>query len=386
MKYLLIILTLLSSSICFAHRDLETGTFLPRDPIGYSDGPGVYCYVNCNPICAVYEAYETRPIEWSDDSTGNPDRQIANTKDEEAELGLLNEGMRYRDLETGTFLTRDPIGYADGPNVYCYVHCNPITSFDPLGLNENRIEAFIPDLGIDLSYSTDPWFDSGEFALYDGTYLDALAAPIEAVIEGSAAAIGWTTESLWDGAVGWYDVACAMGNSIAWCGGEILSAPDTILDNVTETDMYGRMFAVQNTPIPYDDMIVGTLGMLNVSGTWLKSFSALDRVEDVIPATINPNQVRFSQSSIRSTFKNGDSVDDLAAGLKNGTLDPSDIPAIRLTEKDGELFTLDNRRLEAFRRAGVDVPYQMATPEEAANEAWKFTTENGGTSIRVRGE
>ncbi len=45
------------------------------------------------------------------------------------------EGMRYRDLETGTFLTRDPIGYGDGPNVYCYVHCNPITHFDPLGLS-----------------------------------------------------------------------------------------------------------------------------------------------------------------------------------------------------------------------------------------------------------
>lgn len=40
----------------------------------------------------------------------------------------------YRDLETGTFLTRDPIGYADGPNTYCYVRCNPITLFDAFGL------------------------------------------------------------------------------------------------------------------------------------------------------------------------------------------------------------------------------------------------------------
>jgi RHS repeat-associated protein len=84
---------------------------------------------------ALYEAYGTRPYEWSDGVTGDPDRQKANTKEEETDLGLLNEGMRYRDLETGTFLTRDPIGYADGPNVYCYVHCNPITSFDPLGLS-----------------------------------------------------------------------------------------------------------------------------------------------------------------------------------------------------------------------------------------------------------
>ena len=89
---------------------------------------------------AVYEAYGTRPFEWTKSGTsGNPDRQYANTKDEETDLGLLNEGMRYRDLYTGTFLTRDPIGYADGPNIYCYVHCNPITHFDALGLWDKKM-------------------------------------------------------------------------------------------------------------------------------------------------------------------------------------------------------------------------------------------------------
>jgi len=39
-----------------------------------------------------------------------------------------------------------------------------------------------------------------------------------------------------------------------------------------------------------------------------------------------------------------------------------------------------------FRRAGIEIPYRMATPEAAAAEAWKFTTRNGGASIRVRGE
>ncbi len=53
-------------------------------------------------------------------------------------VGLSPIANAYRDLETGTFLTRDPIGYADGPNVYCYVHCNPITHFDPLGLLDHE--------------------------------------------------------------------------------------------------------------------------------------------------------------------------------------------------------------------------------------------------------
>jgi RHS repeat-associated protein len=100
------------------------------DVIGRSDSSGSLTSF------ALYEAYGKRPYEWGDD----PDRQKANTKEEESDLGLLNEGMRFRDLETGVFLTRDPIGYADGPNVYCYVHCNPITGFDPLGLKWTSAE------------------------------------------------------------------------------------------------------------------------------------------------------------------------------------------------------------------------------------------------------
>jgi RHS repeat-associated protein len=60
-------------------------------------------------------------------------RQRANSKDEDP-TGLLNEGMRYRDLEAGIFLTRDPAGLVDGPNVYTYVRQNPWTKWDPTGL------------------------------------------------------------------------------------------------------------------------------------------------------------------------------------------------------------------------------------------------------------
>lgn len=61
------------------------------------------------------------------------DRQKANTKEEDP-TGLLNEGFRYRDIETGTFITRDPTGFVDGPNLYAYVSQNPWSKFDPEGL------------------------------------------------------------------------------------------------------------------------------------------------------------------------------------------------------------------------------------------------------------
>ena len=81
---------------------------------------------------ASYEAFGSHKME-----TGtNADRQRANTKEEDP-TGLLNEGFRYRDIETGTWLSRDPAGFVDGPNLYGYVRCNPWTKFDPLGLASN---------------------------------------------------------------------------------------------------------------------------------------------------------------------------------------------------------------------------------------------------------
>jgi RHS repeat-associated protein len=78
---------------------------------------------------ASYEAFGRRNQE----EGTNAERQRANTKDEDP-TGLLNEGFRYRDLETGVFISRDPAGFVDGPNVYTYVKQNPWTFFDPEGL------------------------------------------------------------------------------------------------------------------------------------------------------------------------------------------------------------------------------------------------------------
>jgi hypothetical protein len=101
---------------------------------------------------------------------------------------------------------------------------------------------------------------------------------------------------------------------------------------------------------------------------------------------MDPFEVRFSQGSISYRFKDGSTIDDLAEALRTGRVLPATVPPLRLVAKDGLFFTLDNRRLEAFRRAGIAIPWRMATPEEVAAESWKFTTTNNGTTIRVRGQ
>jgi hypothetical protein len=104
------------------------------------------------------------------------------------------------------------------------------------------------------------------------------------------------------------------------------------------------------------------------------------------PRTIDPNEVRFSQRSVSYRFRDGRTIDQLAEGLRIGAVKPAEVPPIRLVARGGRWFTLDNRRLEAFRRAGVEVPFREATAAEVAAEGWKFTTTNEGVSVVVRGQ
>jgi len=50
------------------------------------------------------------------------------------ETGIYYYRARYYDPTIGRFLSQDPLGMVDGPNLYAYVLNNPINFVDPLGL------------------------------------------------------------------------------------------------------------------------------------------------------------------------------------------------------------------------------------------------------------
>jgi RHS repeat-associated protein len=64
--------------------------------------------------------------------------RLANTKEFDASTQLYNHGFRYYDPVTGRYISRDPLGYNAGPNLYTYVNNNPVTRVDPLGLIERE--------------------------------------------------------------------------------------------------------------------------------------------------------------------------------------------------------------------------------------------------------
>ena len=71
-------------------------------------------------------------------------------------------GRRYYEPTTGRFLTPDPLGFADGPNLYAYVHNSPLILIDPYGLLSvgevyEGIQEFQQGEGIGaLNWFTDP--------------------------------------------------------------------------------------------------------------------------------------------------------------------------------------------------------------------------------------
>jgi RHS repeat-associated protein len=57
------------------------------------------------------------------------------TKSFSSTTGLSYFGARYYSPSLARWLTPDPLGMVDGPNVYSYVRNNPVNRFDPFGLS-----------------------------------------------------------------------------------------------------------------------------------------------------------------------------------------------------------------------------------------------------------
>jgi hypothetical protein len=106
---------------------------------------------------------------------------------------------------------------------------------------------------------------------------------------------------------------------------------------------------------------------------------------------LRPSEIFYSQDSIMNRFGDytphgntyiGETLDQLL----NGHCNVGSIPNISVVERNGKWFTSDNRRLWVFRKA-EEIGFLKSI---YVNETYyirdnKFTTENGGTSIRVRG-
>lgn len=76
----------------------------------------------------------------------------------------------------------------------------------------------------------------------------------------------------------------------------------------------------------------------------------------------------------------------MVSGLKSGSLDSNSIDPIRIFNKKGNAYSLDNRSLYAFKEANRCVSVKSAKTFDISRESWKRTTKDDGLTTRVRGE
>lgn len=80
----------------------------------------------------IEKIYDSTQKQISFSAVGNPWRYAEKPIDEET--GLIYFGFRYYDPSISRWISKDPAGFIDGPNLYAYCHNNPLRSCDPYGL------------------------------------------------------------------------------------------------------------------------------------------------------------------------------------------------------------------------------------------------------------
>mmetsp|Transcript_47672 Transcript_47672/g.132934 ORF Transcript_47672/g.132934 Transcript_47672/m.132934 type:complete len:106 (-) Transcript_47672:360-677(-) len=69
--------------------------------------------------------------------------------------------------------------------------------------------------------------------------------------------------------------------------------------------------------------------------------------------SVNPQKLMYPQDGISAWFSCGRSVMEAVEQLRSGEVCVEDFPPIKVVQYRGELWSMDNRRLFAFKEAGI---------------------------------
>lgn len=108
------------------------------------------------------------------------------------------------------------------------------------------------------------------------------------------------------------------------------------------------------------------------------------RVGDTIELYLR--QLSFSQDSIKGTFQDGRHVALMQKELQTGEKRVDEIPTIMALVKDGQVYSVDNRRLWSFKNAGLPPDMKIPVVAGKTDKAFfnKFTTPTQGRTVKRR--
>ncbi|CAH1800154.1 unnamed protein product [Owenia fusiformis] len=107
---------------------------------------------------------------------------------------------------------------------------------------------------------------------------------------------------------------------------------------------------------------------------------------------MRPSEIYYTQDSIGVRFTDGNFLSDVYYSIIEGNLNPNeDIPPLTVVYHDGKPFALGCRRLYIYKKLEEldvirKVIVEISTPQRESHRFQKLlTTQNGGTSIELRG-
>ena len=96
---------------------------------------------------------------------------------------------------------------------------------------------------------------------------------------------------------------------------------------------------------------------------------------------LSPHRIRTVQDTALEEFTDGSRILNSVRDIKSGT---AKFPPIKVFRHDKKLYTLDNRRLYAHRRANRPIKYELAEGKAASKDFQrKFSSKDEGQSIRI---
>lgn len=356
----------------------QLGRFINRDPIGFAGGSNLYGFVGNNTPNAV-------------DVRGLAQRKNPNHK--RAEVGWTEALVRQQTQTVSTIA--DSNSYTD------FFGSGQGLQFKLFGGNQfnngsGNIGSFgggNPSSSVSAVSSVGAPEIAGLMSLYENGDIWTVAAQIERF-----------QSPIHYYALGGADIA---GGVVAETAGSIaIPGFGEALDLREATDPSASDFSANLAVVSLSASTVTAGAMLPNSSVVTRNFRKISRLlTSKIPdkpdfswlsrvATnrlVDTNTIRFAQDTAGkningiSSFSDGRPIRGLIDDLSSGAVSPLDVKPIRVFQRDGLTFTLDNRRLLAAQKAGVKVNTVPATAAEVANEAFKFTTKSQGQFIGIKG-
>ena len=264
--------------------------------------------------------------------------------------GLCYHRARYYHPALRRFLNQDPtlgeIGVPASLNRFAYANGNPVTAVDPFGLAALDVEPSGHVLAALLKGALGPALDTLSDSIFGTAHFFSRGAQ-------------------------YAHFALAGGNPFTQeVGDDELSAG--LASNLSPAARLGWY----DPGDPANRLAMAAMG------------AALTMVDPAALESTSPRLVRFTQPTITQRFSSGQTLVETAEALRSGNLAAADLPAIRVVEHQGSLYTLDNRRLAVFQSAGLPaIPIQrlsLSDPAVMREFLLKFNPVNAGQNIVIK--